>query len=90
MVAHGEGKDQRRSHMSIPATTWGCPPPEDGESPVSVAEAAQITGYSKDRIQKRISRGILPSVIPLGYQRGRMVFVSQLRYVMERPVVVDV
>lgn len=69
--------------MSLPAI----PPPKDGESPVSVAEAAQITGYSKDRIQKRIRRGILPSLMPLGYQRGRMVYVSQLRYVMERPVV---
>ncbi|HJA28432.1 MAG TPA: helix-turn-helix domain-containing protein [Candidatus Olsenella pullicola] len=76
--------------MSIPATTWGCPPPEDGERPVSVAEAALITGYSRDRIQKRIRRGILPAVMPMGYQRGRMVFVSQLRYVMERPVVVGV
>lgn len=32
---------------------------------------------------------ILPSVMTLGYQRGRMVYVSQLRYVMERPVMVD-
>lgn len=76
--------------MSIPDTGWECPPPMDGELPVSVAEAARATGYSKDRIQKRIRRGILPSVMPLGYQRGRMVFVSQLRYVMERPVVVSV
>ena len=30
-----------------------------------------------------------PAVMPLGYQRGRMVYVSQLRYVMERPVMVD-
>ena len=65
------------------------PPHEDGERPVSVAEAARLTGYSRDRIQKRIRRGILPSVMPLGYRRGRMVYVSQLRYVMERPVVVD-
>lgn len=72
-------------HMSLPAIQ----PPEDGERPVSVADAARLTGYSKDRIQKRIRRGILPSVMPLGYQRGRMVFVSQLRYVMERPVMVD-
>lgn len=66
------------------------PPPRDGELPVSVAEAARRTGYTKDRIQKRISRGILPAFMPLGYRRGRMVYVSQLRYVMERPVVVDV
>lgn len=66
------------------------PPHEDGERPVSVAEAARLTGYSKDRIQKRIRRGILPSVMPLGYRRGRMVYVSQLRFVMERPVVVSV
>lgn len=31
---------------------------------------------------------ILPPVMPLGYQRGRMVFVSQLRAVMEAPEVV--
>ena len=75
--------------MSIPASGLGCPSPEAGERPVSVAEASRLTGYSKDRIQKRISRGILPAFLPLGYRRGRMVYVSQLRYVMERPVVVD-
>ena len=56
---------------------------------MAVSEAARETGYSRHVINKRIERGILPAVMPLGYQRGRMVFVSQLRYVMERPVVVD-
>ena len=31
---------------------------------------------------------ILPSVMPLDYQRGRMVYVSQLRSVMEAPEVI--
>lgn len=71
--------------MSLPAI----PPPMEGERPVAVSKAAEETGYSRYVINKRIERGILPAVMPMGYQRGRMVFVSQLRYVMERPVVVD-
>ena len=70
--------------MSLPAI----PPPEDGERPVAVSKAAEETGYSRFVINKRIERGILPAVMPMGYQRGRMVYVSQLRFVMERPVVV--
>ena len=70
--------------MSLPAI----PPPLDGELPVAVARAAEETGYSRSVINKRIERGILPAVMPMGDQRGRMVYVSQLRYVMERPVVV--
>ena len=72
--------------MSLPEV----PPPMEGERPMAVSEAARETGYSRHVINKRIERGILPSVMPMGYRRGRMVFVSQLRYVMERPVVVDV
>ena len=71
--------------MSLPAI----PPPLDGERPMAVSRAARETGYSRHVINKRIERGILPAVMPLGYRRGRMVFVSQLLYVMERPVVVD-
>ena len=71
--------------MSLPAI----PPPLDGERPMAVSQAARETGYSRHIINKRIERGILPAVMPLGYRRGRMVFVSQLLYVMERPVVVD-
>ena len=71
--------------MSLPAI----PPPLDGEHPMAVSRAAEETGYSRHVINKRIERGILPAVLPMGYRRGRMVFVSQLRYVMERPVVVD-
>ena len=71
--------------MSLPAI----PPPLDGERPMAVSRAARETGYSRHVINKRIERGILPAVLPMGYRRGRMVFVSQLLYVMERPVVVD-
>ena len=71
--------------MSLPAI----PPPLDGERPMAVSRAARETGYSRHIINKRIERDILPAVMPLGYRRGRMVFVSQLLYVMERPVVVD-
>lgn len=70
--------------MSLPAI----PPPLEGERPVAVSKAAEQTGYSRHVINKRIERGILPAVMPMGYQRGRMVYVSQLRFVMERPVVV--
>ena len=68
--------------MTIPEI----PPPEEGELPVTVAEAAEETGYSKSRLQKRIRTGILPAWLPMGCQRGRVVYVSQVRYVMERPV----
>lgn len=61
------------------------PDPRPGERPVSVAKAAEATGYSVTMIQSRIRRGILPSVVPLGYQRGRKVYVSQLLYIMEGP-----
>lgn len=59
------------------------PDPKPGERPVPVAKAAERTGYSVSMINTRIRRGILPSRVPRGYQRGRMVFVSQLLYVME-------
>ena len=72
----------RSQDLTIPEI----PPPEEGELPVTVAEAAEETGYSKDRLQKRIRRGILPAWLPMGYQRGRVVYLSQVRYVMERPV----
>ena len=64
------------------------PAPEPGECPVSVRRAAQLTGYSTHVINARVRRGILPSCMPLGCQRGRMVFVSQLRAVMEAPEVI--
>ena len=59
------------------------PDPRPGERPVKVADAAEATGYSEAVIRARIRRGILPSVVPLGYERGRRVYVSQLLYVME-------
>lgn len=40
----GEGFDQRRSHMSIPDKAWECPPPEDGERPVTLAGAVGLRG----------------------------------------------
>ena len=64
------------------------PAPEPGERPVSVRRAAQLTGYSTHVINARVRRGILPSCMPLGCQRGRMVYVSQLRAVMEAPEVI--
>lgn len=63
------------------------PDPRPGERPVSVAKAAEATGYSVSMIQARVRRGILPAVVPRGYQRGRKVYVSQLLYVMEGPYV---
>lgn len=64
------------------------PEPEPGEHPVSVKRAAQLTGYSVGMINARVRLGILPSYMPLGYQRGRTVYVSQLRAVMEAPEVI--
>ena len=46
-------------------------------------------GHDRWKVVHMSLPAIPPSVMPLGYQRGRMVFVSQLRYVMERPVMVD-
>ena len=51
--------------MSLPEV----PPPLDGELPVAVSEAARETGYSRHVINKRIERGILPAVLPMGYRR---------------------
>lgn len=73
--------------MIIP-NDYEVPEPEPGERPVSVKKASQLTGYSPSIINRRVQRGILPSCMPLGYQRGRMVYVSQLRAVMEAPEVV--
>ena len=67
---------------------YDIPDPEPGEHPVSVKRASQLTGYGVGVINRRVSRGILPSFMPLGYQRGRMVYVSQLRAVMEAPEVI--
>lgn len=73
--------------MIIP-NDYVIPGPEPGERPVSVRRAAQLTGYSTHVINARVRRGILPSCMPLGCQRGRMVYVSQLRAVMEAPEVI--
>lgn len=59
------------------------PSPKEGERPVSVAAAARETGYSKDVIQDRVRRGVLPAWVPRGCERGRKVYVSQLLYIME-------
>ena len=74
--------------MIIP-NDYEIPGPDPGEHPVSVRRASEITGYSQGVINSRVRRGILPSCVPLGYQRGRMVYVSQLRAVMEAPEVVS-
>lgn len=73
--------------MIIP-NDYEIPAPEPGEHPVSVRRAAQLTGYSTHVINARVRRGILPSCMPMGCQRGRMVYVSQLRAVMEAPEVI--
>ena len=59
---------------------------EERSAPV-VAESRR--GHDRWKVVHMSLPAILPSVMPLGYRRGRMVYVSQLRYVMERPVVVD-
>ncbi|WP_455136378.1 hypothetical protein [Thermophilibacter sp.] len=69
--------------MILAKDMYDVPDPEPGERPVTVGVAAQRTGYSVNQINSRVRRGILPSRMPRGYQRGRMVFVSQLLYVME-------
>lgn len=68
--------------MIIP-NDYEIPAPEPGERPVSVKKASQLTGYGISVINHRVKRGILPSFTPLGYKRGRTVYVSQLLYVME-------
>lgn len=68
--------------MIIP-NDYEIPGPEPGEHPVSVRRAAQLTGYSTHVINARVRRGILPSCMPMSCERGRMVYVSQLLYVME-------
>lgn len=74
--------------MIIPQD-YEVPAPEPGEHPVSVRRAAEITGYSAGVINARVRRGVLPSCMPVGYRRGRMVYVSQLRAVMEAPEAVS-
>lgn len=64
--------------MSIPDKTWECPPPEDGERPVTISEAARITGHSKSAINVRTLDGRLPYRAPLGQARPKKVFVSQV------------
>lgn len=68
--------------MIIP-NDYVIPAPEPGERPVSVKKASQLTGYSTSVINRRVRRGILPSFMPISCERGRMVYVSQLLYVME-------
>ena len=64
--------------MSIPATEWVCPPPKGGERPVTIGEAARVTGHSKSAITQRVADGILPFRVPIGQTRPRKVFVSQV------------
>lgn len=73
--------------MIIP-NDYVIPGPEPGEHPVSVRRAAQLTGYSTHVINARVRLGILPSFMPISCERGRMVYVSQFRAVMEAPEVV--
>lgn len=64
--------------MSIPDATWECPPPEAGERPVTITEAARITGHSKSAINVRTRYGRLPYRVPLGQTRPKKVFPSQV------------
>lgn len=65
--------------MSIPdTTTWECPPPEAGERPVTISEAARITGHSRSSISVRTGDGRLPYCLPAGVTKPRKVFVSQV------------
>lgn len=64
--------------MSIPVTDWECPPPEAGERPVTITEAARLTGHSRSAIRVRVDDGRLPYRVPLGQARPKRVFVSQV------------
>lgn len=64
--------------MSIPDKTWECPPPKSGEHPVTISEAARITGHSKSAINVRTLDGRLPYRVPLGQTRPKKVFPSQV------------
>lgn len=64
--------------MSIPVTDWECPPPKAGERPVTISEAAKVTGHSRTVINNRATDGILPYRVPVGRTKPRKVFVSQV------------
>lgn len=60
---------------------WECPPPRPGELPVTIADAALATGHSKSSIVTRVRSGLLPHRTPVGCERPRLVYVSQVREV---------
>ena len=64
--------------MSIPVTDWECPPPEAGERPGPLNEAARHTGPSKAGVNCRERDGRHPARGPPGVTRPRKVFVSQV------------
>ena len=64
--------------MIVSATDWECPPPKAGERPVTISEAAKITGHSKSAISVRTMDGRLPYRVPLGQTRPKKVFPSQV------------
>lgn len=64
--------------MSVPVADRGCPPPKAGERPVTISEAARITGHSRSSISVRTMDGRLPYRVPLGQARPKKVFPSQV------------
>ncbi len=64
--------------MSIPDASWECPPPMAGERPVTISEAARLTGHSRSSISVRTEDGRLPYRVPLGQTRPKKVFPSQV------------
>ena len=64
--------------MIVSATDWECPPPKAGERPVTISEAAKITGHSRSAIRVRVDDGRLPYRVPLGQTRPKKVFPSQV------------
>lgn len=64
--------------MSIPDKRWECPPPKSGERPVTISEAARLTGHCRTSIFERVADGRLPHRVPIGQTRPRKVFVSQV------------
>lgn len=64
--------------MSIPVTDWECPPPEAGERPVTISEAARLAGHSRSAISVRTEDGRLPYRVPAGVTKPRKVFPSQV------------
>lgn len=55
------------------------PEPSPGEMPVPVSVAAgMVPNVSVSMLNRRIRAGIIPSYMPVGCQRGRRVYVSQV------------